>query len=107
MGNNEKISFIDRIKMFFGSLFKRNKPINELLPEKGSSDQEEYKRQLQHDVYINELAEKLLYGEIGPTDVEDEYLDELMDYFKNDIQTTKNKIEQCKQRIQKMQAEMN
>jgi len=107
MENNEKISFIDKVRNFFSSLFKRNKPINELLPEKNSNNQEEYKQQLQHEVYINELAEKLLYGEIGPTDVEEEYLDELMNYFKNDIQTTKNKIEQCKQRIQKMQAEMN
>ncbi|MBQ3409239.1 MAG: hypothetical protein IJH12_08570 [Clostridia bacterium] len=107
MENNEKISFIDKVRNYFSSLFKRNKPINELLPEKNSNDQKEYKQRLQHEVYINELAEKLLYGEIGPTDVEDEYLDEIMNYFKNDIQTTKNKIEQCKQRIQKMQAEMN
>lgn len=107
MENNEKISFIDRLKKFFYSLSKRNKQINELLPEKGNSDQEEYRRQLQHDVYINEIAEKLLYGEIGPTDVEDEYLDELMEYFKNDIKTTQKKIEQCKQRFQKMKAEIN
>ena len=106
--NDEKNTLFNKIKSFFNSLFKRNKSAEELIPEKSTLTYEEERFQgLKRETYINELAEKLLYGEIGPTDVEEEYLDELMDYFKNDIQETKNKIEQCKVRIQKMQAEMN
>lgn len=110
MNNNdeEKNTLFDKIKSFFNSLFKRNKSANELITDKSTlTHEEESFQSLKRATYINELAEKLLYGEIGPTDVEEEYLDELMDYFKNDIQETKNKIEQCKIRIQKMQAEMN
>ena len=110
MSNNdeEKNTLFNKIKSFFNALLKRNKSTEELIPEKSTLTHEEERFQsLKRETYINELAEKLLYGEIGPTDVEEEYLDELMDYFKNDIQDTKNKIEQCKVHIQKMQAEMN
>ena len=96
MEYNDKNTFFSRLKKFFSSLFKKDKQSTQLLPEKSTVSKDEYIKSLQHDIYINELAEKLLYGEIGPTDVEDEYIDELMAYFKSDIQTTKIKIEQCK-----------
>ena len=52
------------------------------------------------------LANKLLYGEIGPSELNEQEVDEMTEYFKNDIQNIDNELLRIKQHILYMQKEL-
>ncbi len=52
------------------------------------------------------LANKLLYGEIGPSELNDQEIDEMTEYFKKDIQNIDNELLRIKQHILYMQKEL-
>ena len=54
----------------------------------------------------HDLANKLLYGEIGPSELNEQEVDEMTEYFKKDIQNIDNELLRIKQHILYMQKEL-
>ena len=52
------------------------------------------------------LANKLLCGEIGPSELNEQEVDEMTEYFKKDIQNIDNELLRIKQHILYMQKEL-
>lgn len=50
-----------------------------------------------------DMAKKLLYGEIGVSDLNENEVDEMTEYFKNDIKNIDNELIRIKKHILSMQ----
>lgn len=53
------------------------------------------------------LAQKLLYGEIGPSDLTEEEIDEMTNYLKKDIQEMDVELMKIRQHILQIKQQIN
>lgn len=100
-----------KIKNFLKKVFtKNNSYTNNIQNQKLKIENElttnNLKEGFEEEKRKKELAEKLLYGEIGPSELEDSEVDEMTDYFKKDIENIDNELLRIKQHIIAMQKEL-
>ena len=97
-----------KIKNFFRNIFLKNNFVQneELKIEKELIANNNLKEEFEGKRRKKELAEKLLYGEIGPSELDDSEVDEMTDYFKKDIENIDNELLRIKQHIVAMQKEL-
>ena len=103
-----------KIKKFFGNLFFKEKTYN--LNEINIKEKEQKSNNYIYDDNLREklekenkkkaLAEKLLYGELGTSELNDTEIDEMIEYFTKDIQNIDNELLRIKQHILYMQEEL-
>ena len=103
-----------KIKKFFRSLFFKEKTytINEI----NTIEQEQKNSNSIYDGNLKEkfeeenkkkvLAEKLLYGELGTSELNETEVDEMIEYFTKDIQNIDNELLRIKQHILAMRQEL-
>ena len=65
-----------------------------------------YREELNKKQRTDNLANKLLIGEIGPTDLNDNEVDEMIEYFTQDIKEKNKRIEDLKKQIQEKRKEL-
>lgn len=104
---NNKLIITDgfwyKIKLFFNNLFRRKN--KKVLTEQKNIDEikNDTTVKIQDSLKVNteqqELAQKLLYMEIGPSELEETQVDEMVDYFKKDIENIDNELLRIKQHI--------
>lgn len=103
-----------KIKRFFKNIFLHKKSFN-VNQEPGIEIKEKNdnfiftnnlknKFETEHKKQI--LANKLLYGEIGPSELNEQEVDEMTEYLKKDIQNIDNELLRIKQHILYMQKEL-
>lgn len=103
-----------KIKTFFKNIFLKKKTITEkkvpvLHTEQASNNitfEHSLKEKFEHDNQKRVLAEKLLYGELGTSELEETEVDEMTEYFIKDIQNIDNELLKIKQHILTMQQEL-
>lgn len=97
-----------RIKRFFKSIFSKNKvclqETNTMrsvknLQNTNANFNNNLKNQFEKEKENQELAEKLLYGEIGASELNDIEVDEMTQYFINDIKNIDAELYKIKQHI--------
>lgn len=103
-----------RIKHFFKRIFSKEKEFdiksNNSVKNNYSNNTIDYKKNLK-EKFENEnkkqaLAEKLLYGELNTSELEENEVYEMTDYFTKDIQNIDNELLRIKQHILVMQKEL-
>ena len=113
--NNELIptnSLWYRIKKFFKNIFFKEK-------EYDTKDIKDYRSSTSNNIINNnlkekfeienkkqDLANKLLYGEISTSELEDNEVDEMTDYFSTDIKNIDNELLRIQQHILNMQKQL-
>ncbi|HJJ05825.1 MAG TPA: hypothetical protein OIM45_08350 [Clostridiaceae bacterium] len=115
--NNELIptnSLWYRIKKFFKKLFFKEKQSStkDIKSFKNSTanniitfnDNLKEKFEMENKKHV--LAEKLLYGELNTSELEENEVDEITDYFTKDIKNIDNELLRIKQHILAMQKEL-
>lgn len=103
-----------KIKKFFRSLFFKEKlytinEINTIEKEQKNSTStyvDNFKEEFEKENKKKVLAEKLLYGEIGTSELYEEEVDEMIEYFTKDIQNIDNELLRIKQHILVMRQEV-
>ena len=103
-----------KIKRFFKNIFLHKKSFisNEesTIEIKEKNDNSKFTNDLRkkfEKVHKNQdLANKLLCGEIGPSELNEKEVNEMTDYFKKDIQNIDNELLRIKQNILYMQKEL-
>ena len=113
--------FFFKIKIFFKKLFKiktKQKQIknvqNEINTQSKKSENYNFKeklsyqRELEHQNKIENIARKLKSGEIQIEELQDNsiMIDEMIDYFDEDINKKKNELENIKNNILNMRKEL-
>ena len=97
-----------RIKRFFKRIFSKNKagsqenntiPSVKNLQNTNTNFNNNLKNQFEKEKENQELAEKLLYGEIGTSELNDIEVDEMTKYFTNDIKNIDAELYKIKQHI--------
>ena len=113
--NNELIptnSLWYRIKKFFKNLFFKGKEYDtkDIKDFRSSTANNTINNNLKEKFEIENkkqaLANKLLYGEISTSELEDNEVDEMTDYFSTDIKNIDNELLRIKQHILVMQKEL-
>lgn len=98
----------DKIKRFFKGIFRKNKvglqetdtlPSVQNLQNTNANFNNNLKNQFEKEKENQELAEKLLYGEIGASELNDIEVDEMTQYFINDIKNIDAELYKIKQHI--------
>jgi len=115
--NNELVktdSFLYKIKMFFKKIFKTNKA--EIITEENNVQEEKQASRVFEDALLKAeiqeqnrkslLAKNLLEGELNSSDLTDEETEEMIEYFKDDIQKIDNEILKIKAHILDMKRQM-
>lgn len=100
----DKLSY--KIRRFFMNLFmKRNSERAEETFEEIMNNTElelnkvtSYKTEIQEVGIKQELARKLIKNELAINDLTEEEIDEMIEYFKNDIESKKCRIRVCKKK---------
>ena len=103
-----------KIKRFFQKIFGHKKSFvsNEesTIEIKEKNDNSKFTNDLREkfekEHKNHDLANKLLYGEIGPSELNEQEVDEMTEYFKKDIQNIDNELLRIKQHILYMQKEL-
>ena len=100
-----------KIKKIFKKIFSWNKSYNkELQNVKEIDTKNQFKENLKEDFENNNrreiLAKKLLCGEIGASDLEETEVEEMTQYFTNDIQKIDNELLRIKKHILIMQQQL-
>ena len=103
-----------KIKSFFKKIFikKRDININKLQEESNLKQKSELfnnisvKEEIEENNRKKDLAEKLLYGEIGSSELTEEETDEMIEYFTEDIQKINNELERIRNHIISMKKEL-
>ena len=103
-----------KIKKFFRSLFFKEKTytineINTIEQEQKNSNSiynSNLKEKFEEENKKKVLAEKLLYGELGTSELNETEVDEMIEYFTKDIQNIDNELLRIKQHILYMQKEL-
>ena len=103
-----------KIKKFFKGIFSKEKSYN--LEETNIAKKEQKNNNFVYDNDLKEkfekenknkiLAEKLLCGDINISELNDEEVDEMTEYFTKDIQNIDNELLRIKQHILYMQKEL-
>ena len=97
-----------KIKRFFKGIFRKNKvglqetntmPSVQNLQNTNANFNNNLKNQFEKEKENQELAEKLLYGEIGTSELNDIEVDEMTQYFINDIKNIDAELYKIKQHI--------
>ena len=96
-----------KIKNFFRSLFLKEKTytineINTIEQEQKNSNSiydSNLKEKFEEENKKKVLAEKLLYGELGTSELNETEVDEMIEYFTKDIQNIDNELLRIKQHI--------
>ena len=113
--NNELIptnSLWYRIKKFFKNIFFKEKKyeIKDIEDFRISTANNTINNNLKEKFEIENkkqaLANKLLYGEISTSELEDNEVDEMTDYFSTDIKNIDNELLRIKQHILNMQKQL-
>lgn len=115
--NNELIptnSLWYRIKKFFKNLFfkKKQSSMKDIKSSEKSTtnntitfnDNLKEKFEMENKKHV--LAEKLLYGELNTSELDENEVDEMTDYFTKDIKSIDNELLRIKQHILAMQKEL-
>ncbi len=103
-----------KIKKFFRSLFFKEKTytineINTIEKEQKNSNSiydSNLKEKIKEENKKKVLAEKLLYGELGTSELNETEVDEMIEYFTKDIQNIDNELLRIKQHILVMRQEL-
>lgn len=99
-----------KIKKFFKNLFFKEKSydVNENVETSKMKKDNDYTLKEKFEIEKNkkDLAEKLLYGEIGVSELNDSEVDEMTEYFTKDIQNIDNELFKIKQHILAMKQEL-
>ena len=103
-----------KIKKFFRSLFFKEKTytineINTIEKEQKNSNSiydSNLKERFGEENKKKVLAEKLLYGELGTSELNETEVDEMIEYFTKDIQNIDNELLRIKQHILVMRQEL-
>ena len=101
--------FNEKIKKFFKKFlfYKKNKlkisneNSNNNLPN--SNFKNSIRNKFSEENMKQDMAKKLLYGEIGVSDLNENEVDEMTEYFKNDIKNIDNELIRIKKHILSMQ----
>ena len=97
-----------KIKRFFKNIFIKNRSnveytssalLNSNSQEKNDFQNNNFKEKIQIEKENQELAEKLLYGEIGASELNDIEVDEMTKHFTNDIKNIDAELFKIKQHI--------
>lgn len=97
-----------KIKRFFKNIFIKNRSnveytssalLNSNSQEKNNFQNNNFKEKIQIEKENQELAEKLLYGEIGASELNDIEVDEMTKHFTNDIKNIDAELFKIKQHI--------
>lgn len=97
-----------KIKRFFKNIFIKNKSdfmdtatvsLDSNLQRENGFPNNNFKEKFEKERENKELAEKLLYGEIGTSELNDVELAEMTDYFTNDIKNIDIELLRIKQHI--------
>ena len=115
--NNELIptnSLWYKIKRFFKSIFHKEKSYNinetQILKDEQKNNNSLFIDNLKEKFEIENkkqaLAEKLLYGELNTSELEENEVDEMTDYFSKDIKNIDNELVRIKQHILTMQKQL-
>ena len=115
--NNELIptnSLWYRIKKFFKNFFLKEKQssMKDIKSSENSTtnntitfnDNLKEKFEMENKKHV--LAEKLLYGELNTSELDENEVDEMTDYFTKDIKSIDNELLRIKQHILAMQKEL-
>lgn len=101
-----------KIQNFFKRIFCKETEIKDIQPSeiiatnKNTASNNDLKERLKIENKQQDLAEKLLYGEVSTNELEENEVDEMIDYFKNDIEKIDNELLRIKQHILAMQKEL-
>ena len=103
-----------KIKTFFKNIFLKKTNMTEkkekaLQTEQVSSNirfDHNLREKIEQENNRKVLAEKLLYGQIGISDLNETEVNEMKEYFTNDIQSIDNELSKIKQHIIAMQQEL-
>ena len=103
-----------KIKRFFKNIFLHKKSFisNEESTIEIKEKNDNYKfindlrEKYEKEHRSQDLADKLLCGEIGPSELNEQEVDEMTEYFKKDIQNIDNELLRIKQHILYMQNEL-
>ena len=103
-----------KIKKFFRSLFFKEKTytineINTMEKEQKNSNSiydSNLREKFEEENKKKVLAEKLLYGELGTSELNETEVDEMIEYFTKDIQNIDNELLRIKQHILVMRQEL-
>ena len=97
-----------KIKKFFRSLFFKEKTytINEINTIEQEQKDSNLKEKFEEENKKKVLAEKLLYGELGTSELNETEVDEMIEYFTKDIQNIDNELLRIKQHILVMRQEL-
>ena len=100
-----------KIKMFLQKIFGQNKsfvPNEESTIEKNNNSKftNDLREKFEKEHKNHDLANKFLYGEIGPSELNEQEVDEMTKCFKKDIQNIDNELLRIKQHILYMQKEL-
>ena len=103
-----------KIKKFFRNIFFKGKSYNK--NETKIINNEQINSNFVHDNNLKEkfeiankqqnLANKLLYGEIGTSELNENEVDEMIEYFTKDIQNIDNELLRIRQHILAMRQEL-
>ena len=115
--NNELIptnSLWYRIKKFFANIFfkekqsimKDIKSFENTTTSNTITFNDNLKEKFEIENKKQALANKLLYGEISTSELEDNEVDEMTDYFSTDIKNIDNELLRIKQHILNMQKQL-
>jgi len=104
-----------KIKSFFAKIFIRKSSNNTYkLQEENSTKQKNklfnnisLKEEIEENNRKKNLAEKLLYGEIGSSELTEKETDEMIKYFAEDIQKIDKELEKIRNHIISMKKELN
>lgn len=103
-----------KIRRFFSNLFFKKKLVDsnneQIIETKDKVDNQTFVNELKEKFEIENkkqiLANKLLYGEIGASELEESETNEMIEYFTQDIQNIDREILRVKQHIISMQQEL-
>lgn len=98
-----------KIKNFFKGIFMKKKIINtyQVQDQKtGTLDNILQKEKIEENNRKMNLAQKLLEGELGSSDLTDVETDEMIDYFKEDIKNIDQELQRVKIHIIEMRKEL-
>lgn len=97
-----------KIKRFFKNLFSKKSVQNKEIKVEHiiNEDEKNFKNKFEEDRQKVELAQKLRIYEVSPIELTDDEVDEMIEYFKNDIQNVDKELFEIKQRIINIQKQI-
>ncbi len=110
--NNKLIktnTFWYKVRNFFQSIFKKKQCNNEYKPQENLKESK-FSTSLRETMIehnkVQSLANKLLVGELGCSELTDSQVDELTIYFKSDIKNLDNELLRIKRHIVEMKQQL-